>query len=91
MRQLTVSSFVTLDGVIQAPGGPDEDPTGGFDHGGWSVTYWDDVIESHLGASMGTENDFLLGRRTYEIFAAHWPHADPDEVARRERLAGGTN
>ena len=79
MRQLTVSSFVTLDGVIQAPGGPDEDPTGGFDHGGWSVTFWDDVIESHLGASIGTENDFLLGRGTYEIFAAHWPHADPDD------------
>jgi dihydrofolate reductase len=79
MRTLRVSAFVTLDGVMQAPGGPDEDPTGGFDHGGWTVPFWDDDIAAHLGASMGIECDYLLGRGTYDIFAAHWPHAGADD------------
>jgi dihydrofolate reductase len=79
MRKLIVSSFVTLDGVIQAPGGPEEDTSGGFEHGGWTVTYWDDVIEGHIGASMGVEKEYLFGRGTYEIMAAHWPFAGDDD------------
>jgi dihydrofolate reductase len=74
MRQLTVNAFVTLDGVMQAPGGPNEDPSGGFAHGGWSVNYWDDVMNEVMGAALGEPFDLLLGRRTYEIFAAHWPN-----------------
>jgi dihydrofolate reductase len=75
MRKLIVGTFMSLDGVMQAPGGPEEDPTGGFTHGGWSVNYWDDVMGAQMGESMGRPFDLLLGRRTYEIFAAHWPHS----------------
>jgi dihydrofolate reductase len=76
MRPLVVSSFLTLDGVMQAPGGPEEDPTGGFTHGGWSVGYWDEPMGQRMGEVMGGRFDMLLGRKTYEIFAAHWPHSD---------------
>jgi dihydrofolate reductase len=76
MRDLIVLSFVTLDGVVQAPGGPEEDPSDGFDHGGWMVGYWDDEIGAAMGESMAPPFDLVLGRRTYEIFAAHWPHTD---------------
>jgi dihydrofolate reductase len=76
MRNLTVNTFLTLDGVMQAPGGPEEDPTGGFEHGGWSVNYWDEAMMERMGESMGSGFDLLLGRKTYEIFAAHWPHSD---------------
>jgi dihydrofolate reductase len=72
MRTLAVSSFVSLDGVIQAPGGPHEDPTGGFDKGGWAVGYFDDEMMSRISNSEPYE--LLLGRGTYEIFAAHWPY-----------------
>ena len=75
MRKLIVSTFLTLDGVMQAPGGPEEDPASGFKHGGWSVNYWDDVMGQAMGESMGRPFDLLLGRKTYEIFAAHWPNA----------------
>jgi dihydrofolate reductase len=75
MRELAVQAFVTLDGVMQAPGGPEEDPSGGFTAGGWSVPYWDDVIEQSMGEAMGRPFDLVLGRRTYEIFAAYWPQA----------------
>lgn len=75
MRELVVNAFVTLDGVMQAPGGPEEDPTGGFAHGGWSVNYWDESMGKVMAESMAEPFDLLLGRRTYEIFAAHWPHA----------------
>jgi dihydrofolate reductase len=75
MRKLVASTFITLDGVMQAPGGPEEDPTGGFTHGGWSFNYWDDMMGQVMGQAMATPYDLLLGRRTYEIFAAHWPHA----------------
>jgi dihydrofolate reductase len=81
MRKLAVSTFLTLDGVMQAPGGPEEDPTGGFTHGGWSVNYWDDLMGERMGEAMSTPFDLLLGRKTYEIFAAHWPHAAPEEGA----------
>ena len=75
MRKLVVNTFATLDGVMQAPGGPEEDPTGGFEHGGWSAGYWDEAMGEWMGEFMGKPFDLLLGRRTYEIFAAHWPHA----------------
>jgi dihydrofolate reductase len=79
MRKLIVSTFTTLDGVMQAPGGPGEDDDGGFAHGGWSVNYWDDRMGEVMGAAMSVPFDLVLGRKTYEIFAAYWPHA-PEEA-----------
>ncbi len=79
MRKLIVSTFLTLDGVMQAPGGPGEDDDGGFAHGGWSVNYWDEQMGQVMGEAMSTPFDLVLGRRTYDIFAAHWPHA-PEEA-----------
>ena len=75
MRKLVVNTFASLDGVMQAPGGPEEDPTGGFEHGGWSAPFWDDQMMQLMGETMAKPFDLLLGRKTYEIFAAHWPHA----------------
>jgi dihydrofolate reductase len=71
MRKLVVNTFMSLDGVMQAPGGPDEDPTGGFTHGGWAVNYFDDEM---MGQMSEAGYELLLGRGTYQIFAAHWPH-----------------
>jgi dihydrofolate reductase len=82
MRKLTVNTFLTLDGVMQAPGGPEEDPSGGFAHGGWSANYWDDQMGQVMGESMSTPFDLVLGRRTYEIFAAHWPYVTDDPFAK---------
>lgn len=82
MRKLSVNTFLTLDGVMQAPGGPEEDPSGGFEHGGWSVNYWDDIMGAWMGEAMGSPFDLVLGRKTYEIFAAHWPHASEEEGAK---------
>jgi dihydrofolate reductase len=77
MRKLVVVTFMTLDGVMQAPGGPEEDPSGGFKYGGWSVPYSDDLLGETMGRQMTPAADLLLGRKTYEIFAAYWPqHAD---------------
>ena len=76
MRKLVVITQMSLDGVMQAPGGPEEDRTSGFDHGGWSVTHWDAAMEDAMGRWMARPFDLLLGRRTYEIFAAHWPFSD---------------
>jgi dihydrofolate reductase len=81
MRKIIVSTFLSLDGVMQAPGGPGEDDAGGFTHGGWSVNYWDDRMGQIMTEFMGTPFDLLLGRKTYEIFAAHWPHASEEEGA----------
>ena len=81
MRQLISSTFLTLDGVMQAPGGPGEDDRDGFAHGGWSVTYWDEVMPEVMGQAMSVPFDLVLGRRTYDIFAAHWPHASEEEGA----------
>ena len=78
MRSLVVSTFMTLDGVMQAPGGPEEDPTGGFTQGGWSVNYWDEAMGEVMTAAFAEPFDLLLGRKTYEIFAAHWPHVDDE-------------
>jgi dihydrofolate reductase len=79
MRKLIVNAFMTLDGVVQAPGGPGEDDSGGFAFGGWSFHYWDDVMGQRMGKTMSVPFDLVLGRRTYEIFAAYWPTA-PDEA-----------
>jgi dihydrofolate reductase len=79
MRKLIVSTFLTLDGVMQAPGGPEEDESGGFAHGGWSVNYWDEQMGQVMGEAMSTPFDLLLGRKTYDIFAAYWPNA-PEEA-----------
>ena len=76
MRELIVNTFLTLDGVMQAPGGPEEDRSGGFEHGGWSFGYWDEQMQRAMGESMSKPFDLVLGRKSYEIFAAHWPHTD---------------
>jgi dihydrofolate reductase len=78
MRKIIAGTFMSLDGVMQAPGGPEEDPTGGFAYGGWTVNYWDDAMMAEIGKSMADPFDLLLGRKTYEIFAAHWPYAGDD-------------
>lgn len=79
MRKLVVLSFITLDGVMQAPGGPEEDTTGGFKYGGWIAGYWDDFLAGVMGEQMAKPFDLLLGRKTYEIFAAYWPYVKSDE------------
>lgn len=81
MRKIFATTFVSLDGVMQAPGGPEEDPEGGFDQGGWSVTYWDDRMGQVMTEFMGRPFDLLLGRKTYDIFASHWPHASDEDGA----------
>jgi dihydrofolate reductase len=79
MRKLIVTTFLTLDGVMQAPGGPEEDETGGFTYGGWSVNYWDDRMGEVMGTWMSVPFDLLLGHRTYDLFAAYWPTV-PEEA-----------
>jgi dihydrofolate reductase len=81
VRNIVVGTFLSLDGVMQAPGGPEEDPTGGFVHGGWSVNYWDDLMGQRMDESIIKPFDLLLGRKTYEIFAAHWPHVSGEPMA----------
>lgn len=85
MREVVTGAFVSLDGVMQAPGGPQEDPTRGFRFGGWVVPHLDAVFGEAVDRLFGRPFDLLLGRKTYEIFAAHWPHAeggDDDSIAR---------
>jgi len=82
MRKLIVSTFLTLDGVMQAPGGPREDDSGGFAYGGWSVNYWDEQMGQVMDEAMSMPFDLLLGRKTYDIFAAHWPHATDEAGAK---------
>ena len=79
MRKVIAGAFVSLDGVMQAPGGPPEDPTGGFTHGGWTVNYWDEPMGQFMGGMFSGPYDLLLGRKTYEIFAAHWPFVTGDD------------
>ena len=79
MRKIVVVEFLTLDGVMQAPGEPDEDRSGGFDHGGWQRDYFDDVLGTAIIGALKETGGFLLGRTTYEIFAAHWPKQPPED------------
>lgn len=81
MRRIVTAAFVSLDGVMQAPGGPQEDPSGGFRHGGWTFPYFDEAVGAAIGEGFAQGFDLLLGRRTYDIFAAHWPHVATDPAA----------
>jgi dihydrofolate reductase len=84
MRRIIASAFVTLDGVMQAPGGPEEDVSGTFDEGGWVFKLWDEGINETLGEFFSGSYDLLLGRRTYDIFAAYWPYAEGENAAMGE-------
>lgn len=81
MRKIVVLSFISLDGVMQAPGGPEEDTSGGFRYGGWTVPYWDDFSGKVMSQQMSMPFDLLLGRKTYDIFAAYWPKQDESGLA----------
>jgi dihydrofolate reductase len=81
MRQVIAITQVTVDGVMQAPGGPEEDPRNGFTHGGWAMPFMDDAARQVVGETFAGEFDMLLGRRTYEIFAAYWPHQGDHPIA----------
>jgi dihydrofolate reductase len=81
MRKIITNTFATLDGIMQAPGGQEEDRAGNFKYGGWSVTYWDDMMSQTMEEASRTPYDLLLGRKTYEIFAAHWPFLENDPMA----------
>jgi dihydrofolate reductase len=74
MRKLTGAVFISLDGVMQAPGGPEEDTTSDFRFGGWSFHFWDESLEQPFGKVINADYDLLLGKRTYDIFAAYWPN-----------------
>ncbi len=78
MRKIRGSVFLSLDGVMQAPGGPTEDPTGDFAHGGWLPHFFDEDVGAAIDAFFGSDYDLLLGRRTYDIFAAYWPYVGGD-------------
>jgi dihydrofolate reductase len=81
VRRVVVGAFVSLDGVMQAPGGPEEDPTGGFRFGGWTFPFWDEASGQWIREIFGRPFDLLLGRRTYEIFAAYWPYQPEGPIA----------
>jgi dihydrofolate reductase len=78
MRRLVVSTFASLDGIMQAPGGPEEDPTGGFALGGWMFAYGDESMDLSASGFDGKDREVVLGRRTYEIFEAYWPYQPVD-------------
>ena len=82
MRKIIAISHVTLDGVMQAPGGPEEDPRNGFTHGGWAMSFADDTAGKVINETIAGEFALLLGRRTYEIFAAYWPHQGDHPIAK---------
>ena len=86
MRKVIVNEFMSLDGVVQAPGGVDEDTSGGFKHGGWHLGYFDDLSQQRVLESILEAGGFLLGRRTYEIFASYWPNAPEEEQVIAEPL-----
>ena len=82
MRKIIVITQVTVDGVMQAPGGPEEDPRNGFTHGGWAMPFVDEVVRQAIAETIADEFDMLLGRRTYEIFAAYWPNQGDNPIAK---------
>jgi len=86
MRKIIVSEFLTLDGVMQAPGGPDEDRSEGFNHGGWQMPYFDEITAKAIIEGLTEAGGFVLGRKTYEIFAAYWPTAPAEVQAFAEPL-----
>ena len=79
MRRIVVGAFLSLDGIMQSPGGPNEDPVDGFKHGGWVVPHFDETVGRSVGEMFAKPFDLLLGRKTYDIFAAHWPHVGADD------------
>jgi len=79
MRRVIVNEFMTLDGVVQAPGAADEDTTGGFEHGGWHLRYFDDISQKWVVENLTETGGFLFGRHTFEIFAGYWPNAPEEE------------
>ncbi|MBX4186804.1 MAG: dihydrofolate reductase family protein [Candidatus Doudnabacteria bacterium] len=81
MRKIVTTTFVTMDGVMQAPGGPQEDTSGGFAYGGWSFHYWGGIMDQIMEKFMNIPFELLLGRKTYDIFAAHWPTSKEEPVA----------
>lgn len=85
MRRIVGSAFLSLDGVIQAPGGPTEDPTGGFAHGGWLPPLSDEMVGETVGALFAPPYALLLGRFTYDIFAAHWPYVTGEQARSARR------
>lgn len=87
MRRIIANTFVSLDGVMQGPGGPTEDATGGFDDGGWVFRVWDQDADDAIGSVYTGDYDLLLGRRTYDIFAAFWPYAEGEGAAMGETFS----
>ncbi len=83
MRKLVASTFVSLDGVMQAPGGPEEDPTDAFAFGGWTFNYWDEAVDISASGFDGKDRELVLGRKTYEIFEAYWPYQPEDNPIAR--------
>ena len=83
MRKLIASTFTSLDGVMQAPGGPDEDPTEDFTLGGWTSAFWDEAMDLSAAGFDGKDRELVLGRKTYEIFEAYWPHQAEDNAIAR--------
>lgn len=83
MRKLTGAVFQSLDGVMQAPGGPEEDSTSDFRFGGWAFHFWDDSLEEPFGKVIDAEYDLLLGKRTYDIFSAYWPHNQDNPIGEK--------
>lgn len=91
MRRIVTTTFVTLDGVMQGLGGPEEDRDGGFAYGGWSATYWDEMMRNTINRSMELPFELLLGKRTYSAFAAYWPYETKEKnqpVAKKFNATG---
>jgi len=91
MRKVIVGAFVSLDGVMQAPGGPQEDTSGGFEHGGWVAGYFDETIAKFMDEDFAKPFDLLLGRRTYDIFNAYWPPVGEDPSAQNHSIGAAFN
>lgn len=91
MRKVIAAIFISMDGVLQSPGAPKEDPSGGFKLGGWQVPFWDEQLAGFMDEAMGQDYDLLLGRRSYEMMAAVWPYAEGEwarsELARKLNAA----
>jgi dihydrofolate reductase len=86
MRKVILNDWMSLNGVYQSPSGPDEDADGGFEHGGWATPYFDDIAMRWLIENVSRAGGFLLGRRTYQIFASHWPSAPDDQQVLAEPM-----